>query len=1315
MSGGFPFPTIASLLREWITGMTDRSDGNGTRTEHTRHPSDPNLTAPYVGSDLPQQLIAQAGDYAIVGEVGRGGMGIVLEARDSDLDRRVAVKVLLEQHGNQPELVRRFLEEARINGRLQHPGIVPVYQLGQLDDQRPFFAMKLVQGQTLAELLADRTDPTVGQERFLAIYEQVCQTLAYAHSRRVIHRDLKPSNIMVGPFGEVQIMDWGLAKVLTADDARATADGSTSAASPGRLDSTLSLAGTVMGTPAYMAPEQACGAVGRIDERTDVFGLGGILCTILTGKPPYDKPTPLEQTRQAERGDLSDALRRLDACGADAELVELARACLSAQPEQRPRDAGVVALRMTEYRAGVQDRLRSAELERTAAQVRAQAEHKARRLTVALAAAVLALTLLGGGGWLWHERERAERADRASRTVREVEGYLQEAIRLRERAQTAPPEEIAPWTAALAATRQAEARLAGGEADEGLRRRVRALLEELEPAEKDRTMLARLEQVRLRQAELKDNRFDIQASGPAYATAFKDYGIDVLDLPAEEAAQHLRKRAIRVDLAAALGDWARLADPKQRERLLKVLQLADPDPWRQRLRAALAKHDRQSLVDLARDSEAERLPASTLYLLGSALGEVGEYAESIRLLRRAQQLHPRDFWLNFQLGSALSNQPIPQPDEAVRFYSAALALGRHTAGVYLGLGNALAQKRADDEAAAAYREAIRLQPDFAIAHRALADVLRRTHHEDKALAELRQAIRLKPDYYEAYNNLGVVLADRGELEEAMKAYHQAIELKADYGSPHHNLALVLDRRGRLDDAIASCRAAMHADPQFAEPYNTLGTLLEKKGRTDEAIGNYKEAIRLRKKMPRAEAHLAMSYANLAMAYLSKHATDKAIASMREAIHYLPGAAELHAKLGDMLLAKRQYGPAIHAYREAVRLAPDRSGAWLNLGVALTDIGVLQEAISAFGEAIRVKPDLAIAHVHRGVAYQLKGDLSGAVESFRTAVRLEPGNADYHYWLADALRQAGDIPAAIAEYREAIKRRPTFVEAYTNLGGVLSEEGKYDEATEALRKAVRLAPNHVNALCNLGNVLRDKGDLDGSIPVYREAIRAKPDSALAHCLLGEALEFQGHFADALAEFRRGHELGQRDPKWRYPSALVLRECEDLAALDRKLPDLLAGKPLPIDASDRIAFARLCWKYKRQYADAARLFADAFGAKPALAEDVKKGYRFEAACAAAAAAAGESQDSAALDDKERAHWRKQAVSWLRADLEAWSRQLQRRSPADRLAARRAFHQWRSSHLASLQGAAINRLPKEEQQACRKLWADFDALCKQAREPD
>jgi serine/threonine-protein kinase len=222
---------------------------------------------------------------------------------------------LLESNQGHPEVVRRFIEEAQIGGQLQHPGIVPVYELGAFADRRPYFAMKLVKGQTLSSLLAKRTAtpsllplgegarradeglaragepapsprPSPGGRggrtsdlpRFLAIFEQVCQTVAYAHARGVIHRDLKPSNVMVGAFGEVQVMDWGLAKVLPrdgADDEPTPPDVPEAAVTTVRSGSgtDASHLGSILGTPSYMAPEQARGELDLVDERADVLVL----------------------------------------------------------------------------------------------------------------------------------------------------------------------------------------------------------------------------------------------------------------------------------------------------------------------------------------------------------------------------------------------------------------------------------------------------------------------------------------------------------------------------------------------------------------------------------------------------------------------------------------------------------------------------------------------------------------------------------------------------------------------------------------------------------------------------------------------------------------------------------------------------------------------------------------------------------------------------------------------------------------------------------------------------------------------------------
>jgi serine/threonine protein kinase len=309
---------------------------------------------------------ASAGRNALGEEIGQGGIAVVLRGFDPRLNRELAVKILKKEHRSNLALVQRFQVEAQVLARLQHPGVVPVYDFGHLADGRPWFTMRRVHGPTLGALLDARPEPSHDLPRLLGLFEQVCQTLAYAHEQGVIHRDLKPANVMVGTFGEVLVMDWGFAKVLQRESPPPEAPSEEEAhQTPWAVK--LTWVGMVVGTPAYMAPEQAGGEVDLLDERCDVFGLGAMLCEVLTGKPPYLGCNTEEAMRRARVGDLGDALSRLDSCGADGELVQLCKACLAPRCEDRPASARVVADRLAAYQARVQERLRQVELEQAAA------------------------------------------------------------------------------------------------------------------------------------------------------------------------------------------------------------------------------------------------------------------------------------------------------------------------------------------------------------------------------------------------------------------------------------------------------------------------------------------------------------------------------------------------------------------------------------------------------------------------------------------------------------------------------------------------------------------------------------------------------------------------------------------------------------------------------------------------------------------------------------------------------------------------------------------------------------------------------------
>ena len=331
--------------------------------------SDPGPVVQPSSTEIPEPAERSA-RLQLFGEIARGGMGAVLKGRDSDLGRELAVKILLESHRDNPDMIRRFIEEAQIAGQLQHPGVVPIYELGAFGDRRPYFAMKLVKGHTLAEILANRKSTTEGLPRFLSIFESVCQTIAYAHARGVIHRDLKPSNVMVGSFGEVQVMDWGLAKILprggAIDDASAGKQEhheTVIATARSGGDSDHSQAGSVMGTPAYMAPEQARGEVESVDERADVFALGSIFCQLLTGEPAFSGRSSSEIQRKSARracGGVRTARRpkSRSRSGVDRAGQGVSRA----ERDDRPRNAGEVAERVNSHLAKVQEKLSAQKL-----------------------------------------------------------------------------------------------------------------------------------------------------------------------------------------------------------------------------------------------------------------------------------------------------------------------------------------------------------------------------------------------------------------------------------------------------------------------------------------------------------------------------------------------------------------------------------------------------------------------------------------------------------------------------------------------------------------------------------------------------------------------------------------------------------------------------------------------------------------------------------------------------------------------------------------------------------------------------------------
>ncbi len=662
----------------------------------------------------PQML----GRYPVVERIGRGGVGAVYRVLDDRLGRTIALKVLRRAYVGNDELTRQFEDEARLSSQLAHPGIVPVHEIGRLDDGRPFFTMRLVEGETFASLLRRRQDLRQDRPLALEILRKTAEALAYAHTRGIVHGDVKPQNVMVGAFGEVQVLDWGFA--LRTHEA---AGGKKRA----------------RGTPAYMAPEQARTGGNAVSARTDVFGLGGILCEILSGDPPFLGPTRKAVLELANTGNIAATRARLSAQPGDETLVELTLACLAAAPEDRPADAGVVASRITAYLDGVEARAHAAELAATEARAKLEASRRARRLATALAisiaAAVVVVTLiLGIGLYLRGERRAA--------TSAAVTQALTEAHRLAAEIQERSADRENQLREALAAARKARALVLSPNGDKALLPSVEAMERDLSAREvrlqRTRTLLRELDGLTHHIGE----ELPLAGLDAGYLRSFTEFAAGS-DLGTALAA--LSDPEAKAAVIQGLDDWSHVRR-RQSGRIGEawrtpfdlVVQL-DQHPWRSKLRAHWAAGETGQLVAMAQAELEETIDPFSLYLLGRVLTAAGRRKEAIDFYRRAVVIHPEDYRLCHDLAVLFPPGSPPEDQrEAARLLWMACASRPEDAHLLIDLGLALTEGGFHPAAKLTLGRALRRAPENGRAWFVHSVVIERMGRPDSEVRSVRE-------------------------------------------------------------------------------------------------------------------------------------------------------------------------------------------------------------------------------------------------------------------------------------------------------------------------------------------------------------------------------------------------------------------------------------------------------------------------------------------------------------------------------------------------------------------------------------------------
>jgi serine/threonine-protein kinase len=829
-------------------------------------PESPPLTDTTVAvphsADLPQ-----VPGYQVEDLLGRGGMGVVYKAWHLRLNRAVALKMLLAGPCARPEELERFLRESQAVAGLRHANIVQVYDAGEVDG-RPYFTMELVEGGNLAEQTQGVPQPA---RQAAALVATLADAVQAAHQSGIVHRDLKPANILLSRDGTPKVTDFGLARRLEGDGG-------------------LTLSGLPVGTPSYMAPEQARGQKAAIGPATDVYALGAILYELLTGRPPFRAESATATLQQVVADEPVPPARLNPQVPRD--LATICLKCLEKDPAKRYPSAAALADDLRRFERG--EPILARPLGRLGRLVR-WARRRPAEAALLAAAVLVALAAAGGGGWVIGQR---------TQTARAVEADLREAVRLQQ--QSALPQ-------ARVALEQARLRLG----DDGPAR-LRSLLDQ---ARHDQQLLERLEAIRMTRStfvEGRDNhaaevRFNNAQADREYQRAFRDAGLGEPPDEPDGTASRVRASAVRVPLVAALDDWAVCSsDGVRRDWVLQVARGADPDAWRDHVRDPAAWADAAALAELARTAPIAEQSPPLLLALGERLHLAG--GDGIRLLRRVQEQYPDDFWTNLTLARAFYGawrQGKGDWTAAAAYYQKALDIRPKAVAVHNNLGLVQvdvswlednADGRWGPGAITIFRRALRIDPDFATARNNLGLCLKRKGIWIVAEQEYRDALRTNPELAPAHFNLGEIDAGSGRINDAIQHYRDALRVDSDFAHAHYFLGIALLAKGRLDGVFEDYPVGVESLNEFR------GSALR------EAIEYYWQAYNLDPNWVAARNGLLVPPQDGAR-------LDEAIDHYRQAIRLDPGQYRPHGALGQALLAKRRFAEADAAIGRCLELVP----------------------------------------------------------------------------------------------------------------------------------------------------------------------------------------------------------------------------------------------------------------------------------------------------------------------------------------------------------------------------------------------------------
>lgn len=988
------FEREAADLRDRLARRLADESGLATRT--AAHDPAANRTAADVAVVFNASPAApsQIGDYEIIGPIAKGGMGVVYKARQRRLDRLVALKTILRAEAASEQEVQRFQAEAEAAARLDHPGIVAIFEVGE-DRGRHFLSMALVEGGSLAARLASGPlEPRAAA----AIVRSVAEAVAYAHDRGIVHRDLKPSNVLLAADGTPKVTDFGLAKRVEADDG-------------------LTMSGQVLGTPQYMPPEQARGDVRAVGPVSDVYSLGAILYHAVTGRPPFTAATAVATLKQVLEADPVPP-RQLNA-QVDRDLETIALKCLEKEPGRRYPSAAECAADVARYLDGTPILARRTSL------VERGVKWARRRPAAALlvATSLLMLLSMAGGGVFYADaaNKRAELATRQLReqvaldqTRRDVQAaILRVADLLRDR-------NVAEADGAI---REALARV--GEAE--------TLAPERQRLDEQRRELARLRDADRRHAEARASLADFRRHrDEAVFYGSQSFGLD------PRRNQQLAAEAARAGLAVWGLDREGATQPAVPEGHFSDQERRAIATGCEELLLVLA----DALLRGADDSAAaQAVVAEAEQAIDRCVRLKGAESRATHLERAACRK------LSGDTAGAERERRLADVDAAGESAAEHFLVGR-----LLQQGNTASDgfKRAKLE----FEQAMLADPDHFWAQYCLAMHALQSGRPDLAEVHLTSCISRRPDFAWSWILRGAARTATGEHALAEADFAKGLELTAEREARHValvNWAALDFATGQIDAARNKVRDAIALEPAGHQALLTLATVEKAGGDEAAALEALGKAAILAPDAPlirRERARLHM------LAGRHEDAEDDLCEAVRLGAADLQARADDLSMLAEVQLRQGRPDEALATWDQALAIDRDHARALLGRAAVLIEKQRLPDARDALDAYLREgKPTLEF-YLTRALCRANLGDYAGAIDDSSRAIEIQP-SADTFTQRGWLYTLRGNPLFGLQDFERAIGREADHADAHAGRGLALAYLGRHADATAAAERSLEI--------------------------------------------------------------------------------------------------------------------------------------------------------------------------------------------------------------------------------------------------------------------